>query len=140
MPEDTDSGVDEVGEIVARLRQEVRAQGGGSLHGDGLGHEALPSRWHANAFAGVTADRPYESLPGLYGRIRGVVLVPLKAVLRRLMRWYVEPALVQQRSFNAAILRVVDELTERQAADVRRLERRLEELEERVGRSEPPRP
>jgi hypothetical protein len=140
VPEDTGSAVDEVGEIIARLRQEVRAQGGSSSSGDGLGHDALPSRWHANAFAGVTADRPYESLPGPYGRIRGLVLIPVKSVLRRLMRWYLEPALVQQRSFNSAVLRVLDELTERQATEVRRLERRLHELEERHARDETPRP
>ena len=62
----------------------------------------FPSRWHASAVAGVTAERPYESLPGTYGRIRGALLVPVKGLLRRFMRWYVEPAvrpaaLVQRR-------------------------------------------
>lgn len=137
MPEETVSGGDDVADIVARLRQEVRAQGGVGAAGDGQGHEALPSRWDASAVAGVTAERHYESLPGTYGRIRGALLVPVKGVLRRLMRWYVEPPLIQQRSFNSAILRVVDELTEREAADVRRLQRRVRELEERLERDEP---
>ena len=34
----------------------------------------------------------------------------VKAVLRKLMRWYVEPLAYDQRSFNAAVLRLVDDL------------------------------
>jgi hypothetical protein len=39
------------------------------------------------------------------------------------MRWYVEPIAVQQREFNAAVLRALDELTEWTAEQVARLER-----------------
>jgi hypothetical protein len=35
---------------------------------------------------------------------------------KRLVRWYVEPALAEQRYFNAAVLRLVDDLDERLAA------------------------
>lgn len=55
----------------------------------------------------------------------------MKRALRKLMRWYVEPLAAEQRSFNRAILTLVDELAERAHADVSRLERRVEALEER---------
>ena len=45
---------------------------------------------------------------------------PVKVVLRKLMRWYVEPLAYDQRSFNAAVLRLLDDLDER----VRKLEER----------------
>jgi uncharacterized protein YlxW (UPF0749 family) len=48
----------------------------------------------------------------------------VKAVLRKLMRWYVEPLAYDQRSFNAALLRLVDDLQEqvdRLQAEVREL-------------------
>jgi hypothetical protein len=44
----------------------------------------------------------------------------VKRVLRRLMRWYVEPAFAEQRAFNDALLKLVDDLEER----ISRLERR----------------
>ena len=44
---------------------------------------------------------------------RGGVGTPVKAVLRKLMRWYVEPLAYDQRSFNAAVLRLVDDLDTR---------------------------
>ena len=34
----------------------------------------------------------------------------MKAVLRKMMRWYVEPLAYDQRSFNAAALRLIDDL------------------------------
>ena len=49
---------------------------------------------------------------------------PVKAVLRKLMRWYVEPLAYDQRSFNAATLRLVDDLQEQ----VDRLQAELERL------------
>jgi hypothetical protein len=49
----------------------------------------------------------------------------VKAVLRKLMRWYVEPLAYDQRSFNAAVLRLIDDLDARLA----RLERRDGEAE-----------
>ena len=37
----------------------------------------------------------------------------MKLVLRRLMRWYVEPAFADQRAFNNAVLKLIDDLDER---------------------------
>ncbi|HEY9458556.1 MAG TPA: hypothetical protein VIQ56_11700, partial [Gaiella sp.] len=53
--------------------------------------------------------------------IRGGLGTPVKGVLRKLMRWYVEPLAYDQRSFNAAALRLVDDLEQRVAS----LEREL---------------
>jgi hypothetical protein len=63
-------------------------------------------------------------------------VVPVKSVLRKLMRWYVEPVAAHQRTFNVAVLSVVDELAERTDADIAGLERRIAALE---GRSAPDR-
>ena len=57
----------------------------------------------------VSADRPLRLRPGF----RGGLGTPVKAVLRKLMRWYVEPLAYDQRSFNAAALRLVDDLEQR---------------------------
>ena len=52
---------------------------------------------------------------GLRPGFRGGLGTPVKAVLRKLMRWYVEPLAYDQRSFNAAALRLVDDLEQRVA-------------------------
>jgi BMFP domain-containing protein YqiC len=56
------------------------------------------------------------------------------------MRWYVEPMAAHQRSFNLAVLRLVDELAERTEADANRLEARVEALEQRLAakQAQPP--
>jgi hypothetical protein len=48
----------------------------------------------------------------------------VKWVLRKLMRWYVEPLAYDQRSFNAALLRLADDQEER-----------IRILEEELGRA-----
>lgn len=70
----------------------------------------------AERFWAVSADKPLERRPGAKGRLAHAV----KRVLRKLMRWYVEPALAEQRIVNDALLRLVDDLA-----------RRVDELERR---------
>jgi hypothetical protein len=70
----------------------------------------------AERFWPVSADKPLERRPGLKGRLAFQV----KRVLRKLMRWYVEPAFAEQRIVNDALLRLVDDLA-----------RRVDELERR---------
>jgi hypothetical protein len=116
---------EEIAAIVERLRAELQASPADNGSGDEpLG--PLPSRRRAEKLRGVTAERPYLARAGTWGRLRGLLLTPPKALLRRLMRWYVEPLATDQRQFNAAALRLVDELHEQ----VLRLERRLRALEE----------
>ena len=70
----------------------------------------------AERFWPVSADKPLERRPGA----KGWVAFQVKRVLRRLMRWYVEPAFAEQRIVNDALLRLVDDLA-----------RRVDELERR---------
>ena len=61
--------------------------------------------------------------PGATGRVRAAASAPLKRVVRRLVGWYVEPALEEQRRFNHAILQLVDDLAERTTVLEERLDR-----------------
>jgi hypothetical protein len=70
----------------------------------------------AERFWPVSADKPLERRPGIKGRLAFQV----KRVLRKFMRWYVEPAFAEQRIVNDALLRLVDDLA-----------RRVDELERR---------
>jgi len=63
----------------------------------------------AERFWPVSADKPLERRPGA----KGWVAFRVKLVLRKLMRWYVEPAFAEQRIVNDALLRLVDELSRR---------------------------
>jgi hypothetical protein len=121
----------EIAGILARLKQEIRgrptASGGDLTRPAG---RALAARSQAERAWAVTAERPFEHPPNRRGRVQAYLFVPVKRVLRKLMRWYVEPVAADQRSFNLAILGLVDELAERVEADVSRLEQRLEALEQ----------
>ena len=94
-------------------------------------------RREAELLWAVSAERPFQHRPGRLGRARGAALSPLKSVLRRLMRWYVEPLATDQRRFNVAVLRLADALAEREAAvratDDQRFDRHERRLAE-VGR------
>ena len=108
----------EIAAIFARLKDEVRSRpaepGARSMGG---GRQApLPSRAQAERAWAVTAERPFENPPTRRGHVRGYFVAPVKRVLRKLMRWYVEPVAAQQRTFNLAILTLVDELAERTEA------------------------
>ena len=70
----------------------------------------------AERFWAVTAEKPLERRPGL----KGGLAFQAKRVLRKLMRWYVEPAFIEQRMVNDALLRLIDDLS-----------RRVEKLESR---------
>ncbi len=113
-PEEVD-----VDALFAALREEVRRSGA-----DPGGFDSDPDRRAARSDAerlwAVSADRGLRLRPGL----RGGVGTPVKAALRKGMRWYVEPLAYDQRSFNAAALRLIDDLEARVAA----LESALEEL------------
>ena len=74
------------------------------------------TRGLAERFWPVSADKPLERRPGP----KGWVAFQAKRVLRKLMRWYVEPAFAEQRIVNDALLRLVDDL-----------QRRVDELESR---------
>jgi SAM-dependent methyltransferase len=140
-PEEVD-----VAALFARLKEEVRHAPGLDVS-DGFNRGLVRTRLRnvAERWWPVTAERPVERRPG----VRGAVLYPVKKVLRRLMRFYVEPFAADQRAFNDAALKLLDELfeevdlvfahldrVERELAERREDARRVGELEERLTRVE----
>jgi hypothetical protein len=103
-------GETEIAALFAQLKEEVRRSGAApGIHGDGGEEERLAARAEAERLWPVSADRPLQLRPGFRGKLGN----PVKAVLRKLMRWYVEPLAYDQRSFNAAALRLIDDLEAR---------------------------
>jgi 2-polyprenyl-3-methyl-5-hydroxy-6-metoxy-1,4-benzoquinol methylase len=120
----------DVAALFERLRAELRR---GAPHGDQRGAEFAATRALAERFRPVTAERDAGGGP------KGFV----KRLLRKLMRWYVEPMAADQRVFNDSVLKLLDSLSERADAAVsgredaerlvRELTERLERLERRGG-------
>ncbi len=117
----------ELAAVFARLRRDV-----GMLAGENGGTQLPPARREADALWAVTAERQYLARPGTLGRLRGLALTPAKAVLRRMMRWYVEPLAHDQRQFNAVVLRLADQLRDESLAATTRLDATVEQLEAAV--------
>src|SRR5438093_9416863 len=113
----------DVEELFRRLKEEVRRSGSDPGAAPGNEDERRAARAEVERLWPVSADRTLRLRPGA----RGGLGTPVKAVLRKLMRWYVEPLAYDQRSFNAAILRVLDEQ-----------QRQIEELERRLGEANAP--
>jgi len=110
----------DVEELFQRLKEEVRRSGadpGAPLQSE---DERRTARAEAERLWPVSADRSLRLRPG----VRGGLAAPVKAVLRKLMRWYVEPLAHDQRSFNVAALRLIDDLREQ----VDRLQEEVEAL------------
>jgi hypothetical protein len=107
MSEGPAEGPADVAALFARLKEEIRAAG--PRDGATPAHVRLSVRDQAERLWAVSAERPLVGKGG-----------PVKLLLRRLMRWYVEPALADQRAFNDAALKLIDDLDER----ISRLERR----------------
>jgi SAM-dependent methyltransferase len=130
--------------VLERLKKEVRRNP--SRPSAGRRVSTLPSaREEAERLWSVAVDRPIRRGPG----IRGVAVHPVKRVLRKLMSWYVGPFAAEQRSFNAAVLRLADLLSEvtdelrtrlaveaaERASGAAELESRLEREAEEVARA-----
>jgi len=90
---------DQVSEVYERLREAV----------DRGARPVSSARGLAERFWPVTAEKPLQRRPGP----KGWLAFQVKRVLRKSMRWYVEPALAEQRIVNDALLRLVDDLTRR---------------------------
>ncbi|MFO7571274.1 MAG: hypothetical protein R6W48_01555 [Gaiellaceae bacterium] len=110
----------DVEELFRELRDEVRRSGSDPGAAPGSPDDRRAARAEAERLWAVSADRSLRLRPGW----RGGLGTPVKAVLRKLMRWYVEPLAYDQRSFNAASLRLIDDLDERLA----RIEAEIEAL------------
>jgi hypothetical protein len=98
--------------IFARLRDEVRRSGADPGAASAAPGDRQAARAEAERLWPVSADRSLRLRPG----VRGGLATPVKAVLRKLMRWYVEPLAYDQRSFNAAVLRLLDDQERRIAS------------------------
>jgi SAM-dependent methyltransferase len=121
--------------LFERLQEEVRKGAGGAPDGSGRSAARIAVRAQAERLWPVSAERPIERQPGL----KGAIGRPIKLVLRRLMRWYVEPLAAEQRAFNDASLKLIDDLyeqTDAATAGREEAERALRELEERLLRLE----
>ena len=98
----------DVEELFRALREEVRRSGADPGRFGGDAGDRRAARAEAERLWPVSADRSLRLRPGW----RGGIGTPVKAVLRKLQRWYVEPLAYDQRSFNAATLRLIDDLQE----------------------------
>jgi hypothetical protein len=98
----------DVAALFQALREEVRLSGGDPGGGQGDPADRRAARAEAERLWPVSTDRSLRLRPG----VRGGIGTPVKAVLRKAMRWYVEPLAYDQRSFNAAALRLIDDLQE----------------------------
>ena len=118
MPDEaTDNGFPSTEEVdvdalFAALKEEIRRSGADpGAAAEPREADRRAARAEAERLWPVSADRPLRLRPGFSGGLG----TPVKAVLRKLMRWYVEPLAYDQRSFNAAALRLVDDLEQRVA-------------------------
>lgn len=122
MPEPApDNGTVDVAALFAQLQDEVRRSA--PRGADGGTAARLAARGTAERLWPVSTDRHIGGRGGALGAVQR----PVKVVVRKLTRWYVEPVFADQRGYNDALLKLVDEL----AAEVDRLGARLDELEAR---------
>ena len=98
----------DVDALFQSLREQVRLSGADPA-GGGDPADRRAARDEAERLWPVSADRSLRLRPG----VRGGIGTPVKAVLRKMMRWYVEPLAYDQRAFNAAVLRLIDDLEAR---------------------------
>ena len=104
----------DVAAVFERLKQEVRGTAPRLAEDPARTQVRLSVRDQAERLWPISAERPLVGKGG-----------PVKLVLRRLMRWYVEPMAADQRAFNDAALKLIDDLSER----VDRLTEAVRELE-----------
>jgi SAM-dependent methyltransferase len=119
----------DVMELFEHLRNEVRRGGAGSAGARATWRAQAERTWP------VSAERPLVRRPGL----KGAIAYPVKRLLRPLLRWYVEPLAAEQRAFNDAVLKLIDDLYEavdRATMGEEAARRGLVELEERLRRVE----
>ncbi len=92
----------EVRAVAESLRGELRLSSGLPRNGRALSANEL------EMLAGVAAGVPAHG-----GRKSGVLARKVRGTVFRLTRWYVEPFVLQQRSFNLALVRHIAVLEQR---------------------------
>lgn len=96
----------DVAALIASLEEEVRRTGPRHRSGSHASSVRLNARAAAERVWPVSADRHLGGRPGAVG----ILYRPVKLLLRKLVRWYVEPVYADQRAYNQALLRLVDDL------------------------------
>lgn len=125
-------------EIMQGIRKEIKEKG---LSADMLSFEDVPYQKPDSAVNGCAADseevknslvylnghynvQPYKPLGG------NALFVFIKKVLRKLMKFYIEPIVNDQNQFNANVVRVLNASQHQDTApDMDALQKRLEVLE-----------
>ena len=122
----------DVDALVTRLRAEL------DLTAQGSTDRPLwePARIEAGRLAPVSGDRAFHRRPGGLGSLRYYATSGPKIVMRKLMRWYVEPIAAEQRAFNGAVLRLVDDVAAWTASGLHAATERSDALSERLDRLE----
>jgi len=115
--------------LIAQLEDEVRRAGPRHLAGARASSVRVNARAAADRLARVTADRPLGGRTGAVGALQK----PVKVLVRKLTRWYVEPVFADQRGFNDALLKLVDDLYDQ----IDRLEAELREAQTRAAADDP---
>ncbi len=120
-----DAEVAAILEDVRRRVHERRAAMGDSADRAGQGSSELQMAvQEVNANAKVNAHLPLLWEDMVFGRLRAYV----QRLVRRLLRWYINPIVDQQNMFNAAAAKAITSL----AAENARLQRELAELAGRL--------
>ena len=99
----------EIGAIFTSLREEVRRSSPELSTPEDVARAPAAAHADVERLWPVTAERVIERQAGL----RGGAVYQVKSVLRKLMRWYVEPLAAGQRAFNLAAQTRLVELDER---------------------------
>lgn len=113
-----ENGSINIEEIMAEIKQKIKEQG---LTADMLSFEDVP--YKKNAQSGSASEaldyisthyyiQPYKEL-----QVNGIKVF-FKKVLRKLMKFYVEPVVFEQNDFNANAVTVIKSLTENKSADM----------------------
>jgi hypothetical protein len=113
----------DVAALFRELQEEVSRLGPRRAGGDSPSTARVNARAMAGRLWRVSADRHIGGRAGA----AGALMRPVKLVVRKLTRWYVEPVFADQRAYNDAALKLIDDLQEQ----VEALQARVAELERR---------
>jgi len=124
---------DDVAQVLETLRKQVRARRLARAENDRVtddqtAHELVVAVQDVNINAKVNSHLPLLWEDPVLGRLRAIV----QLVVRRLLRWYINPIVDQQNNFNAAAARALTLLAAENARlrrDLTALQARLEDME-----------
>src|SRR3954447_11994946 len=93
--------------LFEQIQAELRGVAGQEADAEPSATRRAELRLAAERWWSVSAGRP---IPNRGGPV-GAAIVLVKKVLKRLMRWYVDPLAHDQRTFNDAALKLVDDIS-----------------------------